>query len=592
MSLNGLKLTGRFLFKGLILLFISLGILGFLGAKPVQAGSHPVPPDTINEVISILQELERVTGEIQQIPGYNALISELPSLRTLTLDTEQLAKDALVFSENLRTFNNYVGGAIGGQGELWQKLKSLADELLQKGEALSQKIDQGEQIDSSEVLEMISLGLRIRDHLEKGAAPLLALSTSGPQVVSGVQKVISDAQALDQELQQLDLSQFKSQFQISTQNLEAAIQDNINRAKVELQPAIDEGAVLLVVLGGMQFFCLGADDVPQCLAEQFDNWFQGADVQLFLNQTLPDAADRAFNELTDLDPLLEAAMEDLKDSSAIIEGFRTGTVTITVTPTGNAREFRFEVVASVSSLIPLIAPVYAQNNQYCAWLLGQTDNLQDVISDNRCSFIRQLDPGEEITVAVGILENKQQGAIGSSTCKKVEADSGQVSDTSQCPAASLVRNGNGGPPPPPVNGNGGNGNGGNGNGNGDLPPPPDGNGGNGNGGQPGGGGTFVFENPLTAQNIVELFERIAGWLMLFAVVLAVAMAIIAGIMYAASGGSSERVGTATRALVWTLVGLAIILIARGIVEIIKSILGVEFIPREEALLEILMKLLA
>ena len=51
------------------------------------------------------------------------------------------------------------------------------------------------------------------------------------------------------------------------------------------------------------------------------------------------------------------------------------------------------------------------------------------------------------------------------------------------------------------------------------------------------------------------------------------MIIVAGILYLTSAGSPEKVGTAKKALVYAIAGIAIGLAASSIVQIVKGIVG-------------------
>ena len=52
------------------------------------------------------------------------------------------------------------------------------------------------------------------------------------------------------------------------------------------------------------------------------------------------------------------------------------------------------------------------------------------------------------------------------------------------------------------------------------------------------------------------------------------MLIIAGFIFVTSGGSPDRVKTAKNLIIYTLIGVAILLFAKGLILVIKSILGV------------------
>lgn len=86
-------------------------------------------------------------------------------------------------------------------------------------------------------------------------------------------------------------------------------------------------------------------------------------------------------------------------------------------------------------------------------------------------------------------------------------------------------------------------------------------------------GGLCIPNPLTDCSIIDLMNRIINVLMVFAVLITVAMVIFAGFTYVTAGGSPERIKTANKTLVYALIGLAVVLLSRGISEAIRSALG-------------------
>jgi hypothetical protein len=98
-------------------------------------------------------------------------------------------------------------------------------------------------------------------------------------------------------------------------------------------------------------------------------------------------------------------------------------------------------------------------------------------------------------------------------------------------------------------------------------------GGGGNGG--GGGGMFEFENPLKYNNFEDIINALINFIFWIGVVgLAPLMLIIAGFIFVTAGGSPDRVSTAKRIIIYTLIGVAILLFAKGLILVVKSILGV------------------
>jgi len=95
------------------------------------------------------------------------------------------------------------------------------------------------------------------------------------------------------------------------------------------------------------------------------------------------------------------------------------------------------------------------------------------------------------------------------------------------------------------------------------------------GGAPGAGaGTSVtLPNPLGVSNINDLIGKIIDGLIVFATPVAAAMVIWAAYLFMTSAGEPDKITTARGALLWTVVGYAILLLAKGIGLIITNFLG-------------------
>ncbi len=117
--------------------------------------------------------------------------------------------------------------------------------------------------------------------------------------------------------------------------------------------------------------------------------------------------------------------------------------------------------------------------------------------------------------------------------------------------------------------------------------PPGGGGGSGGGGggcgtpgqpacKPGESQTYTFniENPLKggANDFAGLVNIIAQWIFNLAIPIAVAMIVYAGILFLTAAGEPAKVTKAKEVLKYAVIGLAIILIGKGFVTLIKSIL--------------------
>jgi len=92
-------------------------------------------------------------------------------------------------------------------------------------------------------------------------------------------------------------------------------------------------------------------------------------------------------------------------------------------------------------------------------------------------------------------------------------------------------------------------------------------------GTDGSGSIFKLENPLEHDTFEEILGAVSKFLFQVGMALAPLMLVIAGFMYVTSAGSPTRVQTAQRMALYTVIGLAIILLASGLIAVLKSIIG-------------------
>lgn len=87
--------------------------------------------------------------------------------------------------------------------------------------------------------------------------------------------------------------------------------------------------------------------------------------------------------------------------------------------------------------------------------------------------------------------------------------------------------------------------------------------------------TFLFklDNPLQANNLIELIDVLATWLFNLAIPVVVIMIVYAGVMFLTSRGDTGQVTKARQILLYAVVGFAIILIGKGFITLIESILN-------------------
>ena len=82
-------------------------------------------------------------------------------------------------------------------------------------------------------------------------------------------------------------------------------------------------------------------------------------------------------------------------------------------------------------------------------------------------------------------------------------------------------------------------------------------------------------NPLEADDFDVIVNNILNFLFRIAVVLVPLMAVVAGFMFVTAGGSPDQINKARNIIIWTAVGLGILLLSKGILAIINQLLGVK-----------------
>jgi len=88
------------------------------------------------------------------------------------------------------------------------------------------------------------------------------------------------------------------------------------------------------------------------------------------------------------------------------------------------------------------------------------------------------------------------------------------------------------------------------------------------------GSWTTIENPLGYDTFEEILGAVSKFLFQIGMALAPVMLIIAGFMFVMAGGSPEKVTNAKTMIRYTIIGLVVILLASGLVAVLKSIIGV------------------
>ena len=86
---------------------------------------------------------------------------------------------------------------------------------------------------------------------------------------------------------------------------------------------------------------------------------------------------------------------------------------------------------------------------------------------------------------------------------------------------------------------------------------------------------ITLPNPLQYDTIEALIAAILAFLRNLAITVTALVIVVAGYMFVTSMGDPQKVTNARRMVIYSMVGLAVILVAEGIVALIRKIIGVE-----------------
>ena len=85
----------------------------------------------------------------------------------------------------------------------------------------------------------------------------------------------------------------------------------------------------------------------------------------------------------------------------------------------------------------------------------------------------------------------------------------------------------------------------------------------------------TIDNPLAVDSFDALLDAIVNFVFWIGITLAPVMLIVAGFIFVTSAGNPERVNSAKKWALYTIIGLAVIILAKGLVAVLKSIIGVQ-----------------
>jgi len=84
---------------------------------------------------------------------------------------------------------------------------------------------------------------------------------------------------------------------------------------------------------------------------------------------------------------------------------------------------------------------------------------------------------------------------------------------------------------------------------------------------------ITFPNPLQFDTIEELIEVITNFIFVIGIALVPIMVILAGYNFITAGGDPKKITTAKNILLYTFIGVIILISAKAVVSIAKGVLG-------------------
>ena len=87
-------------------------------------------------------------------------------------------------------------------------------------------------------------------------------------------------------------------------------------------------------------------------------------------------------------------------------------------------------------------------------------------------------------------------------------------------------------------------------------------------------GTVTLPNPLNTDSFATLLDRIINIIFTISLAIAPIMIIVAGFYYVTAMGDMEKVKVAHKIILWTLIGLLVVICSKGIITFFQQAVGV------------------
>jgi len=86
------------------------------------------------------------------------------------------------------------------------------------------------------------------------------------------------------------------------------------------------------------------------------------------------------------------------------------------------------------------------------------------------------------------------------------------------------------------------------------------------------GNGIPFKNPIEKNKIEEVIAAVVLWLYAIAFALVPMMILIGAFYILTAAGDPEKINTGKKIILWTIVGLGIVILSTGVSELIKNLL--------------------
>ena len=83
----------------------------------------------------------------------------------------------------------------------------------------------------------------------------------------------------------------------------------------------------------------------------------------------------------------------------------------------------------------------------------------------------------------------------------------------------------------------------------------------------------IITNPLKTTDTKEFIERLGNWIFTFSIAVVPVMILVAAYMFVTGGGNPTKMQSARKLLLYTLIGFAIMMMAKGIIALLATILS-------------------